>query len=63
MPIPPFLRVALAIELLLASMECAVPALRAFLPLGHSVMAQTGIIICVCFVYHELRDSFREPRE
>lgn len=63
MKIPIYLRVALALELLLAALECTFPLLRGVLPLGGSVMAQTGILICVCYVIHELRDSWNERSE
>lgn len=58
MLIPIFLRVALALELLFAAIECTCPFLHGLLPLGGSVMAQTGILICLCLVYHELKESW-----
>lgn len=61
MSIPIFLRVALAIELLLASLESTFSPLHHILPLGGSAMAQTGILICLCLVFHELKDSWNTP--
>lgn len=63
MKIPIYLRVALALELLLAAIECAFPRLHGILPIGGSVMAQTGVLICVCYVIHELWESWKDSRE
>ena len=61
MGIPTYLRVALALELFLAAIECMCPFMRLVLPFGGNAMAQTGILVSLCFVFHEFRNSWRGP--
>lgn len=61
MIVPVYLRVALAVQLLFAALECTFPVLHVILPLGGNEMAQTGILICVCLVFHELVDAWKKP--
>jgi hypothetical protein len=62
MKIPMYLRIALAIELALSGLPCLWPSLNGILPLGGNDMAQLGIVFCVCFVFHEVRDMKADER-
>ena len=54
---PPYIRVPLAIDLLLIALRQLFPQLSQTLPLGGSEIVQVAILMIVGIVVHELRDA------